>query len=62
VAEDTTYKSAFIFLGRTVSDLNDASIRIDGLRNHTDYYYRIFLGTEMSSISGTFNTGDPPKK
>ena len=61
-AEDTTYRSAFIFLGRTVGDSNLATIKLDRLRNNASYYYRIFIGTQLSLFSGTFNTGTEPVK
>lgn len=56
-AEDTTYRSAFIFLGRTVGEENRAAIRMDGLRAEADYFYRVFLEQELSPLSGTFSTG-----
>ncbi len=62
VAEDTTYSSAFIFLGRTVGDMNEARIQMDGLRNNANYHYRVFLGTTLSSVSGTFETGSSIKE
>lgn len=62
VAQDTTYRNAFIFLGRTVGPNNQATIRMDGLRPNTDLIYRIFLGTELSSVGGTFTTGSESKK
>lgn len=57
VAQDSTYRSAFIFLGRTVGQNNQAIIKLDGLRPETDYMYRILLGTTLSSVGGTFTTG-----
>jgi len=61
-AEDTTYRSAFIFFGKTVGKSNLASIKLDRLRNNASYYYRIFIGTELSPFSGTFHTGSRSKK
>lgn len=62
VSEDTTYAHAFIFLGRTEGIENEVSIKMDGLRNWANYFYRVFIGTELSPIGGAFTTGDPPKK
>lgn len=56
-AEDTTYRSAFIFLGRTVGEANRANIKLEGLRNDANYVYRVFLGTTQSPVSGRFTTG-----
>ena len=56
-AEDTTYRSAFIFLGRTVGEDNRARIKLEGLRNNANYVYRIFLGTELNQMGGSFKTG-----
>ena len=61
-AQDSTFRSAFIFLGRTIGKKNEAQIKMDRLRNNTDYQYRIFLGTKMSQLGGTFTTGNPSKK
>ena len=61
-AEDTTYRSAFIFLGRTVGEDNSASIKLVGLRNNANYVYRIFLGTELNQMGGSFKTGLMSKK
>ncbi len=61
-AIDSTYRSAFVFLGRTVGDDNKASITLAGLANNTDYIYRIFIGTELSLVSGSFTTGNSSKK
>ena len=62
VSQDSTYRNAFIFLGRTVGEENKGLIRLERLSNNTHYQYRIFLGTEMTSIGGTFTTGATSKK
>lgn len=60
-AQDSTYRSAFIFFGRTIGDENLADIKLSGLRNSVAYLYRVFLGTELE-FSGSFYTGKPVKK
>ena len=59
VSEDTTYAHSFIFLGRTIGETNAVSIKMDGLRKNADYFYRVFIGTELSSIGGSFSTEAP---
>jgi hypothetical protein len=61
VAQDTTYRNAFIFLGRTLGSNNQAVIKMEGLRPSSDYMYRILLGTELSLVGGTFTTGSSTK-
>ncbi|MGB0368453.1 MAG: hypothetical protein ACPGD8_03545 [Flavobacteriales bacterium] len=62
VAQDSLYRNAFIFLGRTVGSENYAAIELNRLVNNTEYFYRLYLGTELSSVSGKFSTGNLPKK
>jgi len=57
VAEDSTYQNAFIFLGRTTGTENDASIKMEGLKNNRKYLYRIFIGQKLTLFSGAFSTG-----
>ena len=59
VSEDTTYAHSLIFLGRTVGETNAASIKMEGLRKNADYFYRVFIGTKLSSIGGSFSTEFP---
>ena len=60
-SEDSTYRSAFIYAGRTIGETNEATIKMDRLRNNVDYIYCIYLGTELTSLGGSFRTG-PLKK
>ena len=60
-SEDSTYRSAFINTGRTIGETNEATIKMDRLRNNVDYVYRIFLGMEPTPLGGSFRTG-PLKK
>ena len=62
VAQDSTYQSAFIFLGRTIGEENEATIEFNRLRNYTSYLYRVYLGTSLSSVSVSFSTGSESKK
>lgn len=54
---DTTYRNAFIYFGRSVGEENNVSIKMDGLRNNTQYIYRILIGTEHTPFSGSITTG-----
>lgn len=56
-SQDTAYSSAFIFLGRTVGEDNHAIIEMEGLRDTTNYFYRVFVGQELSVVDGVFRTG-----
>lgn len=56
-AEDSTYRNAFIYLGKTVPPENEVTITLDRLRNNTTYLYRIILGYEIAPQGGAFTTG-----
>jgi|TARA_B110000914_G_C15244584_1_gene345716 phosphodiesterase/alkaline phosphatase D-like protein len=62
VGQDSTYRSAFVFLGRSVGESNKTTIEMAGLQNNTGYFYRLYLGTSLSNISGSFSTGTMFKK
>ena len=62
VGQDSTCRSAFVFLGTSVGESNRTTIEMAGLQNNTGYFYRLYLGTSLSNISGSFSTGTMFKK